>query len=45
VAIGSYSRVGSREDSDSKEMAEEVEEEEEAIARGRKIRLDVVANG
>jgi hypothetical protein len=27
--------VGSREDSDSKEIAEEVEEEEEAIARRR----------
>jgi hypothetical protein len=32
-------------DSDSKKIAEEAEEEEEAIARGRKIGLDVVANG
>jgi hypothetical protein len=29
---------------DITEMAEEAEEEEEAIARGRKIGLDVVAN-
>jgi hypothetical protein len=36
--------VGSREDSDSKEMAEEAEEEEEAIARKGKIRLDIVAS-
>jgi hypothetical protein len=40
-----YSGVGSREDSNSKEIVEEAEEEEEAIARGRKIGLDVVANG
>jgi hypothetical protein len=45
VAIGSYSRVGSWEDSDSKEIAEEAEEEEEAIAGRRKIGLDVVASG
>jgi hypothetical protein len=37
--------VGSREDSDSKEIAEEAEEEEEAIARRRKNSLDVVARG
>jgi hypothetical protein len=37
--------VGSREDSDSKEIAEEAEEEEDAIARGRKSGLDVVASG
>jgi hypothetical protein len=37
--------VDSQEDSDSKEIAEEAEEEEEAIARGRKIGLDVVASG
>jgi hypothetical protein len=29
----------------SKEIAEEAEEEEEAIARGRKIGLDAVASG
>jgi hypothetical protein len=32
-----YSRVGSRVDSDSKEMAEEAEEEEEAITRRGKL--------
>jgi hypothetical protein len=37
--------VDSREDSDSKEIAEEVEEEEEAIARRREDGLDVVATG
>jgi hypothetical protein len=37
--------VDSQEDSDSKEIAEEAEEEEEAIARGRKIGLDVAASG
>jgi hypothetical protein len=37
--------VGSREDSDSKEIVEEAEEEEEAIARRRKNGLDVVARG
>jgi hypothetical protein len=37
VAIGSYSGVGSRVDSDSKEMAEEAEEEEEAITRRGKL--------
>jgi hypothetical protein len=36
--------VGSREDSDSKEIIEEAEEEE-AIARERKDGSDVVANG
>jgi hypothetical protein len=37
--------VGSREDSDSKEITEEVEEEEAAITRGIKDSLNVVANG
>jgi hypothetical protein len=37
--------VGSREGSDSKEIAEEAEEEEEAIARRREDGLDVVASG
>jgi hypothetical protein len=37
--------VGSQEDSDSKEITEEVEEEEEAIARGRKRGLDVFVSG
>jgi hypothetical protein len=35
--MGSYSRVGSRVDLDSKEMAEEAEEEEEAITRRGKL--------
>jgi hypothetical protein len=46
--VGGYRiifRVGSWEDPDSKEMAEEVEEEEEAIAREGKIGVDMVANG
>jgi hypothetical protein len=37
--------VGSREDSDSKEIAEEAEEEKEAIVRRREGGLDVVASG
>jgi hypothetical protein len=36
--------VGSQEDSDSKEITEEAEEEE-AIARGREDGSDAVANG
>jgi hypothetical protein len=36
--------VGSREDSDSKEITEEAEEEE-AIARGREDGSDTIANG
>jgi hypothetical protein len=36
--------VGSREDSDSKEITEEAEEEE-AIAKERKDGSDVIANG
>jgi hypothetical protein len=35
--MGSYSGVGSRVDSDLKEMAEEAEEEEEAITRRGKL--------
>jgi hypothetical protein len=43
---GGKDLIGSREDSDSKEMIEEEEEEEEeAITRRRKIGLGVVANG
>jgi hypothetical protein len=37
--------VGSREDSDSKEITEEAEEEEAAIARGIEDGSDVVASG
>jgi hypothetical protein len=39
-----YSGVGSREDSDSKEITEEAEEEE-AIAKERKDDSNVIANG
>jgi hypothetical protein len=39
AAVGSYFGVGSRVDSDSKEMTEEVEEEDEAITRGGKLYL------
>jgi hypothetical protein len=35
--MGSYSGVASRVDSDSKEIAEEAEEEEEAIMREGKL--------
>jgi hypothetical protein len=44
--VGSYRIIlGSREDSDSKEIIEEAKEEEEAIVRGRKSGFDVFVSG